>query len=193
MSPVRLSPVRLSQVRRSAAIAVAAVSLVAGAALARAPADKEKAELQAAVATFSTAMTQRDYERLVDTVPPRILDALATKSGLDRDKIRSSMVDLFRMLESEAKVEEFTFDVKAIEYKELKNGTPYALVPTRTVINFASKGRMAQKSNTLALLDDGVWRLVRIDEISQLMLLREVFPEFTSVEFPQGSMEALDK
>lgn len=84
-------------------------------------------------------------------------------------------------------------DVSKVEYKELPNGEPYALIPTEVVMDAGGADKILAKSQTLALLDGGAWYLLRVNEDQQVTVMRQVYPEFAEVEFPAGSMEALKK
>lgn len=173
------------------ALCLACVLAAAAPAVARSLDDKEKAALSATVTEFDAAMRKNDFSRIVDTVPPKVLNTIAAKASLDPAKLRTTMIDMMKSLTDQVKIESFGMDIAKAEYKELKSGAPYALIPTETVIAAGDKGRIQQKSHTLALLDDGKWYLVRVSDLQQLMMVREVYPEFTGVEFPQGSMEVL--
>ena len=165
----------------------------AQAAYARSLDDKEKAALGATIDDFDTAMRGKVYDRVAATVPPKVLSAVGTKIGADAEKMRSIMAEFLKEMMSKVAIESFAMDRAGMELKELGTGTPYALIPTQTVVSLGEKGRFLEKTYTLGLLDDGKWYLVRIGDISQLTILKEVYPEFTSVEFPKGSMEVLKK
>ena len=53
-------------------------------------------------------------------------------------------------------------------------------------------GTLRSQTSTLALQDDGLWYLVRIDSPQQVALLRAAYPEFTGVDFPSGSSTMVD-
>jgi hypothetical protein len=59
-------------------------------------------------------------------------------------------------------------------------------------MNSEATGRMRAKSETLALLDEGQWYLVRVNDLQQVAILRQVYPEFAAVEFSGGTMEAVE-
>ena len=48
------------------------------------------------------------------------------------------------------------------------------------------------RNQTLALKDEGVWYMIRIDDQNQINMIRELWPEFAGVDFPLGTMEAAD-
>jgi sarcosine oxidase gamma subunit len=87
-------------------------------------------------------------------------------------------------------LEDFGMDMKALKEAELANGDPYALIPTETVMTSEATGTMRVQSETLALLDEGQWYLVRVNDLQQVAILRQVYPEFSAVEFSGGRVEA---
>jgi hypothetical protein len=88
----------------------------------------------------------------------------------------------------------FSMELEGAEYPALDDGTPYALIPTGTVVkpDPAKDEKISVKSKTLGLLDGADWYLVRVNEPQQVMILREVYPGFANVDFPAGTMEAVD-
>jgi hypothetical protein len=177
-----------------AALAVLVTSLCAGyagQALARSLEDKEKTALASTVNEFNAAMQNKAYDRVAATVPPKVLASIAKKAGADPEEVRYMMVDLMKKMMGQVTLETFSMDLPAAQYKETPGGQPYALIPTNTIVSLGAKGRFSEKSFTLGLLDDGKWYLVRISDAAHLLTVRDVYPDFTSVEFPQGSMEVL--
>ena len=45
------------------------------------------------------------------------------------------------------------------------------------------------RSATLALQDEGLWYLVRGSDAQQVAILREAYPEYEAVAFPDATME----
>jgi hypothetical protein len=173
--------------------AVLLLVLVPCAASARSLNDREKAALAATVKSFEVAMREYNFARVVQTLPPRFLAALARRFGVSPDDIVAAMTKSMKQtLESGvAKIESFGFDLGPALYKEAPNGTPYVLIPTQTVVSVSGR-RVREKGHTVALLDEGQWYLLRIEGALQLQILREVYPEFGSVEIPSGSTEILN-
>ena len=155
--------------------------------------DTEKAALAQTVSDFDTAMRDRQYERVVSTVPPRVIAAIAAKADIPAEQLASAMIDVMKTAMAAVKLKSFSMDMSNAEYKELPDGSSFALIPTQTVIDAGDKGRMSQKTHTLGLRDDGKWYLLRVNDVANLLILRDVYPEFAGVELPSGSMEILKK
>ncbi len=176
----------------------AALSLLIAAALtAGSPArarefdDKEKAALATTVADFNAAMVDARYDRIVKTIPPRVLAAMAEKAGTTSEKLVPDMISLMQALLEKVKIESFSMDLAKADYKEAKSGTPYVLIPTETVMSLGGKGRIKETSSTLGIIEDGRWYLLRVADPGQLAIMRDVYPELSDLVIPTGSQEVL--
>ena len=86
----------------------------------------------------------------------------------------------------------FGMDLKNAQFLLLPDDSPYALIPTETVIDMGEGGKYRAKSSTLGLLDGDTWYLVRVEDQAQVVLLKEIYPAFADVVFPTGSMETVE-
>lgn len=163
----------------------------AGLATARPVSDAEREALTQTVDDFNAAMSEGNFERLVDTVPPRVIEHIAKQANVDVETLRKVMLEQITQAMGQVKIEAFSMDMEAASDHELPNGEPYVLIPTRTVVDTGASGKFESKSDTLAFLDEGTWYLVRVSEADQVKILREVYPDFAAVEFAAGTMEAV--
>ena len=175
------------------ASALLALQATSGLASARALDDREKASLARTVADFDKAFREARYNDVVAVVPPRIVESIAKKNGLTVEKLRPGIAAVLAKAMTLVKIESYAIDLSAIQYKELPNGSPYALIPTKTVIDAGDKGRFAESTFSLAFIDEGKWYVIRVNDVANLMIMRSVYPEFAGVELPRGSMEILKK
>jgi transposase len=191
MSARRGRPARQERARGAIAALLVFV-LLASVAWARPLTDQEKASLAVTVASFDTAMRDGDYARVTKTVPTKVIAAIGRRAGVSPDQILAEMIKAMQeTLQSSAVKIEFSMDLGTAIHKELASGTPYVLIPTQTTVAVGGQ-RVRERGHTLALLDEGQWFLLRVNDALQLQILREVYPEFTGIEFPSGSMEALN-
>ena len=153
----------------------------------------EKAALAERVGTFETAMRSNDLAGLVSVIPPRVLEHIADRAGIAADDVRTVVIEQMAQVLADGMVDSFAMDLPLAEQRELSDGTPYVLIPTKTVIATGNGSRMLFRSHTLALLDENGWYLLRMSDARQLEILREVYPGYAGVEFPLGSMEALSQ
>ncbi|TPM27467.1 hypothetical protein [Mesorhizobium sp. B2-3-4] len=166
-----------------------------GAGWARPPTDVEKQALLATVEEFKTAFGANDMGHVFGMTSPKILDYFSSSTGLTVDQLQKQMQAAWDDVQKRVSVESFRMDADGVQYREMENGTPYALLPTETIMILDKDGhkqRVAAHSQTLALLDGSRWYLMRVDEPKQLTIIRKIYPEFEKVEFPAGKLEALD-
>jgi len=176
--------------RRAAIAALLVFSLLLPAA-AREVTDDEKAALGEAIAGFDTAMRANDMDRIMGTIPPRILDAMAAQFSLTVDDLRAAMAQQMHEAMQTVLLVSFGMSLDTTKYAELADGTPYALIPTETVMEIPGTGKIKAVSETLGLIEEGTWYLLRV-EASQLPLLIQVYPGFADVQFSPGTMEAVE-
>ncbi len=168
-----------------------AFAFASGIVAARPLTDSERSSLADTVATFDTAMRGADYAAVSKTIPPKVLGYIADKGGVDVAKLREMVIEQMTKALAEVKIEAFSMDLANAEYRELQTGEPYVLIPTETDMDAGEQGRLKATSQTLALLDDGKWYLLRVNEQQQVEIMRQVYPQFVGVEFDGGSVEAL--
>ena len=151
----------------------------------------ERKTLHVQIARFETALKNSDYKTVSETVPPKVLESIAGHAGISVSQLRGALTTQMQMTLAAVKLLSFDMDEGKIQTKEASGGMPYALIPTVTVMD-AGQGKIEARSHTLALMDGGEWYLLRINEEKQLAILREVYPSFATVEFPAGTMDAVE-
>ena len=151
------------------------------------------AALSAALLVLQAMTAEARYDDVVAVVPPRIVAAIAKKNGVTVENLKPAIAAVITAALAAAKVESFSIDISQAKYKELPDGSPYALIPTKTVIDAGDKGRFAESTFSLAIIDDGKWYVIRVNDVANLIIMRSVYPEFAGVELPSGSMEILKK
>lgn len=158
-----------------------------------AAAQSDDAALQARVDSFQRSISAGDLAASMDIVPPRLLAQIARRFGVKPSEVRAAVEQVFTQTMSGIVIEEFGMDLTRAETRVTADGSrTYLLVPTYTVIRVKGGGRFRTDNHTLAMQDDGRWYLIRIDDLSQVSLLKATYPEFTGADFPAGSMRALD-
>ena len=180
----------LSLFRRMGLAALLVLSLLLPVA-AREVTDEEKAALGEAIAGFDAAMRANDMVRIMGTIPPKMLDAMATQFSLTVEDLRAAMAQQMHEAMQNVLLVSFGMDFAGTTYAELSDGTPYAQIPTETVMEIPGSGKIRAVSETLGLIEEGTWYLLRVDP-SQLPLLVQVYPGFADVQFSPGTMEAVE-
>lgn len=171
-------------------IATAALSLcLAGVAAARELTDAENAMLSAAVETYDIAIEGKDVPVLVKAIPPRIVKRMAEQDKVSEDEIRKTLAELISQALEALPVQSFTMKMAEAQPGQLADGTPYLLIPTETVMSTGGEGKTLMRAATLALLDEGAWYMVRGSDAQQVATLREAYPEYEAVVFPDATLE----
>jgi hypothetical protein len=177
---------------RHTIVAVLALLLATAPALARPLTEAETSALAATVETFDAAMRSEDYATVAKTIPPRIMAYIAKQAGVEVDALREVIITQMKAALADVKLLSFGIDLANAKHRELPNGEPYVLLPTETKMDAGAGGKFIAKADTLALLDDGVWYLLRVSETQQVTIMRQVYPEFAGIEFSPGTMEPLE-
>lgn len=101
------------------------------------PSEQDKLKTQ--IERFSAALNQQDFETVSRTVPPKIFEFIASDAGITVEQLRSALTAQMQMALAAVKITEFTMDTRAIRVGQTPDGTPYALVPTKTVMETGAR------------------------------------------------------
>jgi hypothetical protein len=156
-------------------------------ALARDPSAAERQALAERVAAFTRIVDEKRYGDMLQEMPPRLFATFVKRTGMPEEQLRPLMQAQIDKVMQLGSIDAFKIDVANAAFKVLVSGEPYALIPTTTDMTMQGK-RMIARSVTLAMRENGRWYLVRI-AAAQLPILRETYPEFTTVEFPEDRLE----
>lgn len=176
--------------RLAAALVLTAVLSVS--AFARDFTEAEKDGLAERVASFNAAMSASDWIEVMGVVPPRVLDKIASDFGVEVEALRQEMVAFMDETMAQVSIESFGMAVNETVYTATPDGTPYALIPTETVIDMGEAGKMKTSNTTVGILDEDQWYLVRTDDAQTIAVLRAVYPAFAEVELPAGTTEIIE-
>ncbi|MFB4373091.1 MULTISPECIES: hypothetical protein [Agrobacterium] len=161
---------------------------IAHPALSRDLSPAEQDSLRTQIERFQTALSTQDFDVVGKTVPPKIFEFIAGEAGITAEQLRGALTAQMQMALAAVKITEFTMDTQAISLAQTSDGTPYALIPTRTVMETGGQ-TIEAKSHTLALMDGADWYLLRVSDQQQVTILRKVYPSFAEVVFPDGSIQ----
>ncbi len=153
---------------------------------------QDRAAIATRIASFERAFVNGDTTQIINVVPPRMIRAIARDSGVDEQLLRSEMAKLTREATAEVEVLSFGMSLENARFLTTPSGRPYGLIPTQTVVQVPGGGpRLQSDTTTLTLQDGGAWHLIRVEDSQQINLLREVYPEFQGVEFPEGTSKVI--
>ena len=154
--------------------------------------DAEKAALAERVAAYQQAFIDKDYEAILDGSSPRFYEHVATQAGATVPELRAFLVEQTRKVMASATIETHEMDLANVEYRQTKYDTPYALIPTRVVLDVPDKGRFEITRETLAIIDNGKWWLMRITNTGQVSTLQKVYPSLSNITFKPSETRRLD-
>jgi hypothetical protein len=179
----------MNRIFRSATAALVLAALALAPVMAREVTEDEQAALEETIASFDEATRAMDMETVLGHLPPTMLAAMAKQFGLEVEALTAAMVEQSTEAMKSVTLVEFGMDMDAAKYEEDAAGEPYVLIPTTTVVD-AGAGKMRAVSDTLAILEEGEWYLLRVDP-SQVDLLKQAYPNLADVTFDPGTMEAV--
>ncbi len=172
------------------ALLMCLIGLGIGTAPARDLTQVEKVALVATVERFDSAMRDHRFDQVIEVLPPRIITRLATQAGIDVAMLRETMVQQVNEALKHVGILSFSMNLDRATYQALSDGTPYALIPTETVLRVGS-GTTQTDANSLAMMDGGTWYLLDVNKAGQVALLTQAYPEFGGVAFGGKTTKAV--
>ena len=168
-----------------------AVGLMFGApALAQEVTADDRARIEARIDTLEHALDGGDLAATLDVTPPALRAALARRLGVTEAEMRRLMAEAMGPTMAEVTFVSYEMDVPGAAIRTTPvGGRTYLMIPTTTVMDVKDAGRVRVRTGTLALEEAGDWYLIRVQEEAQVTMLREVYPEFAEVAFPEGVTE----
>lgn len=164
--------------------------LLALPASARPLAEAEQAGLVKAVGGYLRATGNGDAEKIVATIPPRVLNVFAGTAGIEASQVKKTLIEQTKGL---LKTTKFT-DLKASDGPfdatdtTMADGTvvTWLVVPTE----FTSQTNGTKTRNTqplLALMEADKWYFTRIDGPQQQQLVGFAYPFIVDAKLPAAS------
>lgn len=172
--------------RRLVVLATVALSLWASPVLAQVLEPEDRQAVEAQIAVLDRTVAAGDFAGALDVVPPRLLAVMAARFGIDEDQVRQAVRDASRTMMQGVEFTGYAMNLDAaVRYRTPDGARFYLLIPTTMDMRVEGVGPVRVRSHTLAFEDDGWW-LLRVSDAPQVALLREIYPEFIDVEFPQA-------
>ncbi|MEM9099389.1 MAG: hypothetical protein AAGC79_12805 [Pseudomonadota bacterium] len=131
-------------------------------------------------------MKSKSYEGIVDVVPLRVLEMMAERANTDPATLRSAMIQQTEQAIATIDILELSIDAVSPDYQTTETGIVYAFLPTEALMAIPGVGKVESETSTLALQESGMWFLAAIDQPQQVLVIREAYPGFKSVDFPTG-------
>lgn len=152
----------------------------------------QQAALNIAVNQFESDFFGGDYDAVARGIPPKIITLIADRSGMDPAVLRGIVADQMETTMQQVKLEAYSMNKDEAQWDKTEIGRAYALVPTQLQLKLP-EGQTAQSNTyTLAFEDEKAWYLVRIDDLQQVEMLAEAYPDFKGISFPKATFKILD-
>lgn len=152
---------------------------------------EDSAALAQRITSFEQAFVSGNTTEVINVIPPRLIAAIAAEGGVSEKALRRQMETLTKQATAKVKIVSFGMALDRATFLTTPSGRPYGLIPTQTVVQAPNGQKLQSDNNTLALEDGGKWYLIRIDEGRQMELMREAYPAFQGVTFPQGTSKVI--
>jgi hypothetical protein len=143
------------------------------------------------VAAFDQAFADGDMGEVIRAMPPAVKGSIAEQAGVTVEALETAMISQIEAAMEAVTVESSVMDVEAATFGTTSQGRDYALIPTTTRMDIKDSGRVESTTTTVAVEDEGVWYLMRIDTPQHVAMLTGVYPGFADITFEPGNMRAL--
>lgn len=151
----------------------------------------DRVQVEARMDQLDRSMASGDLAAAMEVIPPRMLRTIATRAGATEDELKAAVREMLSTRMQGLTFVSYDMDLAAAAPLRTPDGSrTYLLIPTSTVIEFSGT-RVRSNTSTLALEDEGEWYLVRIDDQSQVAIVKELWPEFAPIQFPAGTRELI--
>jgi len=174
-----------------ACLFTALVALPAGA---RPLADTEEKTLSQAVDSYLRATAGGDAEKIVATIPPRVLNVFAGTAGIEAAKVQKALVDQTKGLLKTTKFTDFQSGKGPFDATDspMADGTTVTWLFVPTEFTTETKGKKTRlKQPLLALEEAGKWYFTRIDGPQQKQLVGFAYPFIDKATLPEASSTTL--
>lgn len=180
----------ISAISRIAAAALALFLLGAGPAAADLP-QTERIRLAEAVDQFNADFATGNNRAIIEGMHPGILAHFSEMTGMAPSVLKATLISQIDEMMSQVTIISFNMDLTRADYGRTEIGRSYALIPTETVLKMDGVGEVQSQTTTIAVLDEGVWYLIRVDSPQQLDVLRTVMPDMAGIAVPEGNVEII--
>ena len=152
----------------------------------------EAAALNVAINQFESDFFSGDYIALANGIPPKIITLIAERSGMDPEILKMVVADQMEATMKQVAIKAYSMDQDQAMWDNTGSGRSYALIPTELQMTLPEGQSARSNTYTLAFSDDGTWYLVRIDDLQQVEMLAEAYPDFKGVSFPKATIKISD-
>ncbi|WP_298495002.1 hypothetical protein [uncultured Maritimibacter sp.] len=147
--------------------------------------DQDRAGVETTAQAFETAFLARDYEGVLEVLPPKLLDYMSDQLDIPRAELADTMTKQLGIFMSDITIDAFAMDMGAMTTGETPDGMAYAFIPTTTTVTVPDTGKRTLNNQTLVLEDGGQWYLTRIEMKQQYDMMKGIYPGLEDVPLPK--------
>lgn len=162
---------------------------------ARPLAEGEQAELMKSVDGYLRALGAANAEKIVATIPPRILNVFSGSSGVEASKVQDALTEQTAGLLKTTKFSDFQASKGPFEATDstLADGTKVTWVVVPTEFTADSAGKKTRNTQPLlGLMEDGSWYFTRIDGPEQQKIVAMAYPFIADAVLPAASSAPME-
>ncbi len=144
----------------------------------------DQTRLETAIESYGENLETGNFKAIVDAIPPGVVELISSQAKLSPETVRTSVTAQMATVMGGAKVESFMMDFDAMTSGTTPAGTQYAFLPTSSRISVGDGPVQTSETLTLAMDLDGIWHLIRIEQVQQYTIIRAAYPEFADIPLP---------
>ncbi len=168
--------------------------LLAAPLMARPLSEAEGVGLQKAIDSYRRVTVNKNAEKIVATIPPRVLNVFAGTAGIEASKVQETLVTQTMELLKSTAIRDFVTAPGPFEGNDatLQDGAAvvWVVVPTQ----FTAEGKAGKTRNSqplLAILEGGKWYFSRIDGPAQQQIVAFAYPFIAEAALPAATSTPL--
>lgn len=155
------------------------------------PLSEAEAEgLQKAIDSYRRVTQNKSAEKIVATIPPRVLNVVAGTAGIEADKVTETLITQTAELLKTSTISEFAAAPGPYEASDAKLADGTDIVWVVVPIQFVAEGKDSKTRNNQSLLgiqESGRWYFSRIDGPAQQQLVGFAYPFVAEASLPAAT------
>lgn len=169
-------------------LAVLAAAFLAAPAFAETEADRQA--IAAGMDGLIEAVKAGEYGQTLTVLPPKMLAVLAENAGVSVDDMRSAADAAGTAMMEQVTFDSFGYSLDGARFDKTAE-REYALIPTTSEMTVMDS-KIKTTGETLAMVDDGKWYLLRVETPDQMQQLVTAYPDMEGVEVKDPVIETTE-
>lgn len=157
--------------------------------------EEEAASLAKAISDYGRATMAKSAEKLVATIPPRVVNVVAGTAGIEASKIDETLIEQTRAVLKTSSISNFVTAPGPFEANDATLADGSAVVWAVVPAQFDAEGEAGKSRNNqplLAIRESGTWYFARIDGPQQQQVVALAYPFIAEATLPAASSQPLE-